>query len=70
VRIRQHSNGCYLGQIVKSVGIAFAAGPSFQWNILNYGQITNNVRLQDLVRRRLRPRTQGRRSQLKKRAAM
>ncbi len=23
------------------------AGPSFQWNILNYGQITNNVRLQD-----------------------
>jgi NodT family efflux transporter outer membrane factor (OMF) lipoprotein len=23
------------------------AGPSFQWNIFNYGQITNNVRLQD-----------------------
>jgi NodT family efflux transporter outer membrane factor (OMF) lipoprotein len=23
------------------------AGPSFQWNILNYGQITNNIRLQD-----------------------
>ncbi len=23
------------------------AGPSFQWNILNYGQITNNVRVQD-----------------------
>jgi NodT family efflux transporter outer membrane factor (OMF) lipoprotein len=22
-------------------------GPAFQWNILNYGQITNNVRLQD-----------------------
>ena len=22
-------------------------GPSFQWNFLNYGQITNNVRLQD-----------------------
>ena len=22
-------------------------GPSFQWNILNYGQITNNVRVQD-----------------------
>ncbi|MGO9108082.1 MAG: TolC family protein, partial [Thermoguttaceae bacterium] len=22
-------------------------GPSFQWNILNYGRITNNVRLQD-----------------------
>ena len=24
-----------------------AAGPSFQWNILNYGRITNNVRVQD-----------------------
>jgi NodT family efflux transporter outer membrane factor (OMF) lipoprotein len=23
------------------------AGPSFQWNILNYGRITNNVRFQD-----------------------
>ena len=23
------------------------AGPSLQWNILNYGQITNNIRLQD-----------------------
>jgi len=23
------------------------AGPTFQWNILNYGQITNNVRVQD-----------------------
>jgi outer membrane protein TolC len=27
--------------------MTFAAGPSFQWNILNYGQITNNVRFQD-----------------------
>jgi NodT family efflux transporter outer membrane factor (OMF) lipoprotein len=26
---------------------AIQAGPSFQWNILNYGQITNNVRVQD-----------------------
>jgi outer membrane protein TolC len=25
----------------------FQAGPTFQWNILNYGQITNNVRVQD-----------------------
>jgi len=24
-----------------------SAGPSFQWNILNYGRITNNVRYQD-----------------------
>ena len=25
----------------------YSAGPSVQWNILNYGQITNNVRVQD-----------------------
>ncbi len=25
----------------------FQIGPSFQWNILNYGQLTNNVRAQD-----------------------
>lgn len=25
----------------------FSFGPTFQWNILNYGQITNNVRAQD-----------------------
>jgi NodT family efflux transporter outer membrane factor (OMF) lipoprotein len=28
-------------------GITFGFGPSFQWNILNYGQITNTVRVQD-----------------------
>ena len=28
-------------------GRTAAIGPSFQWNILNYGQITNNVRVQD-----------------------
>lgn len=41
------ANGHNLGQIFSSRGITYAAGPSFQWNILNYGQITNNVRLQD-----------------------
>ena len=41
------TNGHSLGQIFSSRGITYAAGPSFQWNILNYGQITNNVRLQD-----------------------
>lgn len=30
-----------------AVGMTYAAGTSFQWNILNYGQITNDVRLQD-----------------------
>jgi NodT family efflux transporter outer membrane factor (OMF) lipoprotein len=41
------ANGHTLGQVVSWKGVAYAAGPSFQWNILNYGQITNNVRLQD-----------------------
>jgi NodT family efflux transporter outer membrane factor (OMF) lipoprotein len=26
---------------------SYSAGPAVQWNILNYGQITNNVRVQD-----------------------
>jgi NodT family efflux transporter outer membrane factor (OMF) lipoprotein len=41
------ANGHTLGQVVAWKGVAYAAGPSFQWNILNYGQITNNIRLQD-----------------------
>jgi NodT family efflux transporter outer membrane factor (OMF) lipoprotein len=41
------ANGHNLGQVVSWKGVAYAAGPSFQWNILNYGQITNNIRLQD-----------------------
>jgi NodT family efflux transporter outer membrane factor (OMF) lipoprotein len=47
------ANGHNLGQIVSSKGITYAAGPSFQWNILNYGQITNNVRLQDATLQQL-----------------
>jgi NodT family efflux transporter outer membrane factor (OMF) lipoprotein len=39
--------GHSLVQMLHPVGRAFAIGPSFQWNLLNYGQITNNVRLQD-----------------------
>ncbi len=39
--------GHNLGQLFTSKGVTYAAGPAFQWNILNYGQITNNVRLQD-----------------------
>jgi NodT family efflux transporter outer membrane factor (OMF) lipoprotein len=27
--------------------VSFSFGPSFHWNIFNYGQITNNVRVQD-----------------------
>jgi NodT family efflux transporter outer membrane factor (OMF) lipoprotein len=41
------ANGHSLGDVVNWKGVAYAAGPSFQWNLLNYGQITNNVRLQD-----------------------
>ncbi|HEY1261550.1 MAG TPA: efflux transporter outer membrane subunit [Stellaceae bacterium] len=39
--------GRKLSDIVMGRGITFAFGPSFQWNILNYGQITNTVRVQD-----------------------
>src|SRR5271169_6601759 len=41
------ANGHTLADVVNWKGVAYAAGPSFQWNFLNYGQITNNVRLQD-----------------------
>jgi outer membrane protein TolC len=37
----------HLSDLFMGKGITFAFGPSFQWNILNYGQITNNVRVQD-----------------------
>ncbi|PNG25159.1 transporter [Methylocella silvestris] len=40
-------NGAKLSSIFTPAGLAYSFGPSFQWNILNYGQITNNVRLQD-----------------------
>jgi NodT family efflux transporter outer membrane factor (OMF) lipoprotein len=36
-----------LGDVFTAKGIAFGFGPSFSWNVLNYGQITNNVRVQD-----------------------
>lgn len=36
-----------LGNVFTSASVVYSVGPSFQWNILNYGQITNNVRVQD-----------------------
>ena len=39
--------GHNLWQVFQPVGRTFSVGPAFQWNLLNYGQITNNVRLQD-----------------------
>jgi NodT family efflux transporter outer membrane factor (OMF) lipoprotein len=45
----------YIGRVSTTVGnsslgdgsLAYSTGPTLQWNILNYGQITNNVRVQD-----------------------
>jgi NodT family efflux transporter outer membrane factor (OMF) lipoprotein len=34
-------------RVFEGRGIGFAFGPSFRWNILNYGQITNQVRVED-----------------------
>ncbi len=39
--------GHKLSDLVMGKGITFGFGPSFAWNILNYGQITNTVRVQD-----------------------
>jgi NodT family efflux transporter outer membrane factor (OMF) lipoprotein len=36
-----------LGDVSSWRSRTFAIGPAFQWNVLNYGQLTNNVRLQD-----------------------
>jgi NodT family efflux transporter outer membrane factor (OMF) lipoprotein len=39
--------GHKLSDLVMGKGITFGFGPSFSWNILNYGQIINTVRVQD-----------------------
>ena len=36
-----------LGDLFDSNNLAFSTGPSFQWNILNYGRLKNQVRVQD-----------------------
>ncbi len=36
-----------LGDVFSKTTLAFGAGPAVQWNVFNYGQITNNVRVQD-----------------------
>jgi len=36
-----------LGKVFSAGNLAYSAGPAVQWNILNYGQISNNVRVQD-----------------------
>ena len=36
-----------LDSVFTSASLFYGVGPGVQWNILNYGQITNNVRVQD-----------------------
>lgn len=36
-----------LGDVFTAGSVAYSAGPTVQWSVLNYGQITNNVRVQD-----------------------
>jgi NodT family efflux transporter outer membrane factor (OMF) lipoprotein len=36
-----------LSDLFKWPSRSLVAGPAFQWNLFNYGQITNNVRVQD-----------------------
>ena len=45
--VASNINGNKLKQVFEGKGITFGFGPSFSWNILNYGQITNTVRVQD-----------------------
>jgi NodT family efflux transporter outer membrane factor (OMF) lipoprotein len=42
-----NSGDFVLGDVTSWRSRTGAVGPSFQWNVLNYGQITNRVRLQD-----------------------
>jgi NodT family efflux transporter outer membrane factor (OMF) lipoprotein len=41
------TNDSSAGDLLDSDSLTFSAGPSFSWNILNYGRIRNNVRVQD-----------------------
>ena len=45
--VASNINGNKLSQVFQGKGITFGFGPTFTWNILNYGQITNQVRVQD-----------------------
>jgi NodT family efflux transporter outer membrane factor (OMF) lipoprotein len=45
--VSANTNGHDLNNLFMAKGITFAFGTGFRWNILNYGQITNTVRVQD-----------------------
>src|SRR5262249_34495363 len=36
-----------LDSVFSAQSLYYSTGPAVQWNVLNYGQITNNVRVQD-----------------------
>jgi NodT family efflux transporter outer membrane factor (OMF) lipoprotein len=36
-----------IGQLINANSVTFIGGPYFSWNVLNYGRIRNNVRVQD-----------------------
>ena len=41
------SNNAQLTDLLNSDSFTYFVGPAIQWNFLNYGRITNNVRVQD-----------------------
>ncbi len=41
------SNGAHLGDLFSGSSFTWFVGPSVNWNILNYGRIRNDVRVQD-----------------------
>ena len=43
----------HFGDLFRSKSLVASTGPSFQWNLLNYGRILNNVRLQDATFKQL-----------------
>jgi len=41
------ARGASVGDIFHADNLSYTFGPTFRWNILNYGRIKNNVRVQD-----------------------
>lgn len=41
------SNNAQFGDLLSAKSLFFTAGPTFSWDILNYGRITNKVRVED-----------------------
>ena len=47
--LASNSGNFAIGDVTSWRSRSGAIGPAFQWNVLNYGQITNQVRLQDAL---------------------